>query len=185
MAGRPQARVRREFGRAILVRDDLAEGGKSFDRQLPVDRQRDLAKRPIICLAMARIHTLFCSTHLTSGGTEERDQERAAQVEKMHKTFKPYIADEWNVVFGADMNMRPADDNLDSVYDPSYGQGAHGIYLEAHPDRLTSAPTHESGNAIDYVFVSDPLSISTPTITDVPYSDHHVYETTILVSTRS
>jgi endonuclease/exonuclease/phosphatase family metal-dependent hydrolase len=173
------------FGRAILVREDLARGGKPFVRQLPVDRQRDLAKRPIVCLAMWRVTTVFCTTHLTAGGGEERDRERALQVEKIHRTFAPYNAVGWNIILGADMNMRPSDPNLNSVYEPSYGDGAYGIYREAHPDRTTKEPTTDGGSPIDYIFVNNrPLSISTPTITEVEYSDHHVYEATVLLGTH-
>jgi endonuclease/exonuclease/phosphatase family metal-dependent hydrolase len=171
-----------EFGRAILVRDELTKDSKAFAKQLPVDEERDLAKRPIVCLAMEPLRTLFCSTHLTAGSSDAVDQERALQVEKIHATFAPYNARDWNIILGADMNMRPNDPNLDSIYEPSYGDGAYGIYREAHPDRTTKEETHQSGAPIDYIFINDqPISISRPLITPVDYSDHHVYEASVRI----
>lgn len=142
----------------------------------------DLAKRPIVCLDMPKLNTLFCSTHLTAGRSDVVNRERALQVEKIHAIFAPSNDAGRNIIFGADMNMRPHDPILDSVYEPSYGGGAYGIYRDAHPDRTTKAGTTDGGSPIDYIFVNDvPSSISPPRITPVEYSDHHLYEATVTV----
>lgn len=171
------------FGRAIVVRSELTHGSHSFVHQLPVDTERDLAKRPIVCLDLPMLNTVFCSTHLTAGSSDAVNRERALQVEMIHEIFAPYNDAGRNIIFGADMNMRPGDPILDSVYEPSYGDGAYGIYRDAHPDRTTKAGTTDGGSPIDYIFVNDvALAISPPTITPVEYSDHHVYEATVTVN---
>lgn len=165
------------FGRAVLIRVDLP-GGRDFDKQLPV--KVDEASRPTVCAEIPHLRTLFCTTHLTSSSGVDRDEERARQVKKLHTIFAPYNARNWNIILGGDLNMRPSDPNLNSIYEPSYGGGAYGIYREAHPDRTTKAGTTDGGAPIDYIFVNDqPISISPPTITDVDYSDHHVYQATV------
>lgn len=165
------------FGRAVLIRNDLP-GEREFAKKLPV--KVDDAVRPTVCAEVSQLRTLFCTTHLTSGKAPDRDDERARQVEMLHTIFKPYNAGGWNVILAGDFNMWPGDLNLNSIYEPSYGGGAEGIYREAHPDRTTKAATTDAGAPFDYIYVNaQPISISAPTITDVPYSDHHVYQATV------
>lgn len=165
------------FGRAVLIRNDLPVG-RDFVEQLPVTV--DGAVRPTVCAEVPHLRTLFGTTHLTSGRTPDRDEERARQVRMLHTIFKPYNAGGWNVILAGDFNMWPGDRNLNSIYEPSYGGGAVGIYREAHPDRTTKAATTDAGAPFDYIFVNDrPISITAPTIADVPYSDHHIYQATV------
>ena len=173
------------FGRAVMVRRDLAQGGEGFAVQFPVEV--DEAIRPFVCFEITPRSALFCTAHLTSGSRADRDLERARQVQTIHEVFEPYNHDDWDIILAGDLNMRPQDDNLDSIYDGRRYRDGQGIYREADPRYLrVKEATHDGGAPIDYIFINDqPASISPPTITPVPYSDHHVYEATVTITPPS
>jgi endonuclease/exonuclease/phosphatase family metal-dependent hydrolase len=167
------------FGNALFVKAATLGGPEhlALTRQLSVP-PGETEPRSLICLMQPKRTTLFCGTHLQSGTTAAAVAARNASIATINTTLGNFTKAGWQVVLAGDLNADPNDNEMDALYEPRYGTGAVGDYREAVSTRGGADTTN--GHKYDYVLVNRHVTdVGPPRVTDVAYSDHHIYENTV------
>jgi endonuclease/exonuclease/phosphatase family metal-dependent hydrolase len=101
--------------------------------------------------------------------SQDASQEREMAV--VSQTARGW-ATKYPVIVGGDFNSRPGDNDLNSMYLPDYGGGAHGIFREIDDlGARDGEPTHTEGK-LDHIFFTRNLRWGGGDATFSRFSDH-------------
>jgi endonuclease/exonuclease/phosphatase family metal-dependent hydrolase len=139
------------YGNALLWRRDAL--AVNHTKQYHLNSAAGLEKRQMGCVKSDAPRLVACTVHL-SIRNQDASQEREMAV--VSQTARGW-ATKYPVIVGGDFNSRPGDNDLNAMYLPDYGGGAHGIFREI--DNLGARDgehTHADGK-LDYIFFTPNL----------------------------
>lgn len=138
----------------------------------------NLERRGLLCILLRDPETIrVCTTHLTSGDTQNDYQNRLSQATDIKNRTDPYIDRGTRTVIGGDFNSKPTSPVMDRFYASQYGGASYGRFYEINGCCSKTGPvTHpDSGRKLDYIFHSNRLTTVSHGVTDSIYSDHRLW----------
>lgn len=98
--------------------------------------------RKMLCFDFATPRPIYaCSTHLTPD--DDKATERLAQTTTIKQIVTPFISAGRTVFIGADLNDKSESQALNPLWDPRYGKGSNGPFVE-----VDSGPSLEKNNFV-------------------------------------
>lgn len=173
-----------KFGIGMVYRSSrFKPTGRPQTHDLP---SGGLEPRKVVCLDFSAPRPILaCSTHFTAKGGRDRDRNRREQSEAVVRIVTPAASAGRAVFLGGDLNTTPNADALDPLWEPRYGGGASGPFIE-----VDSGPSQEIGGfkrsagqdttqggifvndrKIDYIFVRG-VTVTQGEVGRSKFSDH-------------
>ncbi len=140
-------------------------------------------KRTMLCLNIVSPRRMTaCTAHLTANKGKDREASRRQQTEAIRRILAPELATNHAVFLGGDLNTTPNEWALDPLWDPVYGRGATGSFIEVDsgPSQENPRPLRFSGDntqgglfarKIDYIFVHG-VAVTRGEVGRSKFSDH-------------
>jgi endonuclease/exonuclease/phosphatase family metal-dependent hydrolase len=138
--GNAKHRSGSEFGIGIVYRSSrfTLATPKPIPHPLPSAGEA----RMMLCFDFATPRPIYaCSTHLSAG--DDKADERLTQASAIKRIVTPLISAGRTVFIGADLNDTPESPALNPLWDPRYGMGSNGPFVE-----VDSGPSQEWNNYV-------------------------------------